>query len=137
MFTRTIKEIQSATDSALNRTMEYRSLTAPAHFIMQSSMATLMLAAYNLHLFASGQSYQVIPLPNAARLAYDLDNCRGFGQLPGCNLDDEDYFALVLEYSEKYLVLNFLDIGRYVCIPIESRRFPSNGEAANRGVSYT
>ncbi len=134
MFTRTIKDIQSTTEFALNRSIEYRSITAPAHFVKQSSMGTLMLAAYNLHFFASGQSYQIIPLANAARLAYDLDSCKGFEQPPGCDVDDEDYFALVLEYSRHYLVLHFLNIGHYICIPIESKRLPSNGEDANRRV---
>lgn len=136
MFTRTLKEIQSGTESALNQSVKYRSVTAPAHFQMQSSMSTLMLAAYNLHVFASGQNYQVIPLPNAARLAYDLDSCKGFGEPTGCDLDDEDHFALVLEYSQDYLVLTFLDLAHYICIPIETKRLLKNGEEANKGVSY-
>lgn len=134
MFTRTIKEIQSATESALNRSVEYRSVTAPAHFGMKSSMPTLRLAAYNLHFFASEKSYQVMPLPNAARLAYGLDSCKGFEQPPDCNLDDEDYFVLVLEYSQNYLVLTFLSIAQYVCNPIETKILAQNGEEVNKGV---
>ncbi|KAE8452093.1 hypothetical protein EG329_002259 [Mollisiaceae sp. DMI_Dod_QoI] len=116
MFIRIIKDIQSATESVLNHSTEYRSLTAPAHFVKQPSMGTLMLAAYNSHFFASDQSYQVIPLPNAARLAYDLDTCKGLEQPQGCDVDDEDYFALVFEYSQYYLHLTdpnsktFLDL---------------------------
>ncbi|KAF8852937.1 hypothetical protein BDZ45DRAFT_729870 [Acephala macrosclerotiorum] len=134
MFTRTLKEIQNATERTLqlDSPLEYRSVTAPAHFIMRSSMSTLMRAAYDLGYFASGQSYQIINLLNAARLAYELDNCKGLGQPAGCDLDDEDYFALVVEYSERYLIVNFLNIGHYLCIPIESRRFPRNAEEENR-----
>lgn len=137
MFSRTIKEIQSVTETALNRPVEYRSVSVPEHFIMRSSMSTLMRAAYDLGFFASGQSYQVINLLNAARLAYDLDNCKGLGLPAGCNVDDEETFILVVEYSERYLTLSFLSTGHYLCIPERVKRFPKNGEDANRKVRHT
>jgi len=136
MFTRTLKEVQYSTENALSRPVEYRSITAPEHFSMQSSMSTLMRAAYDLKYFAEGQSYQVITLHNAARLAYELDNCRGLGLPAGCNIDEEDNFVLVIEYSAQYLTTSFLHIGHYTCIPIDRRAFPKNGEEANRGVCY-
>jgi hypothetical protein len=136
MFSRTLEEIQSSTEIKLGRPVEYRSITAPQHFIMRSSMSTLMRAAYELKYFASGQSYQVITLHNAARLAYDLDNCKEFGLPAGCDLYDIENFVLVLEYSKRYLAVSFLDIGDYLCIPISGRRFPKNGEEENRGVRH-
>jgi len=132
MFSRTLEEVQYSTEIELGRPVEYRSVTVPQHFFMRSSRSTLMRAAYELKYFASGQSYQVIPLHNSARLAYNLDNCKGFGLPAGCDLYDIENFVLVLEYSKHYLAVSFLDIGDYLCYPIGDRRFPKNGEKANR-----
>jgi hypothetical protein len=135
MFTRTLKEIEFATKFALNRPVEIRSIIAPQHFSMQSSMSTLMRAAYDLGYFASGQSYQVTTLFNGARLAYDLDNCKGYGFPPDCDVFEIDSFVLVIEYSKAYLALGFMNIADYLCIPMDVRNFPNNGEDANSGVS--
>ena len=136
MFSRALKEIQLSTEIALSLPVEYRSVTAPAHFTMTSSMSSLMRVAYDLRYFASGQSYQVINFHNAARLAYDLDNCKGLKLPAGCIVDDVDIFVLVLEYSKRYLAVSFLNIGHYICIPINGRKFLKNGEEANRGVNH-
>jgi hypothetical protein len=131
MFTRTLEIIQSATESELRLPLEFRSITAPDHFALRSSMSTLMRAAYDLKYFASGQSYQVIPSYNAARLAYNLDNCRGYGLPAGCDLFDLDMFALVIEYSERFFTVKLLTISEYTCYPESERTFPNNGENEN------
>lgn len=131
MFTRTLETIQSATESELQRPLEFRSITAPDHFGLRSSMSTLMRAAYDLKYFASGQSYQVIQLNNAARLAYNLDNCRGYGLPAGCDLFDLDMFALVIAYEERYLTAKLLTISEYTCYPESEQTFPDNGENKN------
>jgi len=128
MFRRTLELIQSATDSELQRPSEFRSITTPDHFSLRSSMSTLMRAAYDLKYFGSGQSYQVIQLYNAARLAYNLDNCRGYGLPAGCNLFEIDMFALVIEYEERYLTAKILSISEYLCYPESEQTFPENGE---------
>lgn len=139
MFTRTLKEIQSSTETALGRpgAVEYRSVTVPEHFTDRSSLSTLIQAAYDLGYFASEeQSVQVLKAPNAARLAYNLDNCESFGLPATCDIDDIDAFVLVLEYSKHYLAINFLHVGYYFGYSLGRKKFPENGEDANKGVRY-
>jgi len=136
MFTRVLKELRLETENALRRPIEVRSVVSPEHFQMRSSMSTLMRAAYDLRYFAEGQSYQVTNLHNAARLAYDLDTCKGLKLPAGCDVEEEESFVLVLEYSIRYLAVSFLQVGVYTCIPIKERTFAHNGEEANKGVCH-
>ncbi|KUJ12747.1 uncharacterized protein LY89DRAFT_737665 [Mollisia scopiformis] len=133
MFTRSIVSIQSSTAKALqvNNPIEFRAVTGPWHFVSRKSMSTLMLAAYELGYFGKDQDYQVINAHNAARLAYNLDNCLGFREPFDCVVEDQDYYVLVVEYSRKYLAMNFLDLGVYLCISIDQRKFPGMGEEEN------
>jgi hypothetical protein len=135
MFLNTLKDIQSATESTLSRPVEIRSITAPTHFSEGSSIFNLRRSTTSLRYFPEKHYDQIILLHDAARLAHNLDNCKAFGVEEGCNIFHEDNYAFVVEYSPQYLVLNFLDITDYLCIPEGRRKLPRNGEVENSGVS--
>jgi hypothetical protein len=136
MFSNTLKDIKSATETALSRPVEIRSITEPTHFIEGSSSFNLKRSASNLRYFPEEHVNQVVVLHDAARLAHNLDNCKAFGVEEGCDIFHEDNYAFVVEYSPQYVVLNFLDITDYFCAPVGWRKFPRNGEVENSGVSY-
>lgn len=139
MFKRTLQEIQSATEThlQLGHVPEIRAITAPWHLSRTSSMYLLETAASELGYFPREQSHLLTrDAHDAARLAYDLDNCKDIGLPIDCDPYDEDFFVLVVEYSRKYLDVSFLHIGGYYCAPLGSRRFPEEGEEGSGNVSY-
>lgn len=112
----TLQSIQAATETALSRPIEVRAITTPTHFSEEETIFNLRLATSNLNYFSDDDAYvQVIALYNAARLAHNLDNCKILGVEEGCNIFDEENFAVVIEFTPHYLTLRFLIIDDYIC----------------------
>lgn len=95
----------------------------------------LRLATTNLRYFSPEDAYvQVVPLYNAARLAHNLDNCEAFGLEKGCDIFNEDNFAVVIELAPHYLTFKFLSICDYYCAPEAKAEFSQYGEIGNSEV---
>lgn len=138
MFSSTLKDIQSATETALSHPVEIRCITAPAHFSEGESCFNLRESASSLghYVFSEEEKYdQVIFLFDAARLAYSLDSCKAFGVEEGCDIFQEDNFALVVEHSPQYSTLTLLSITDYFCAPGGKKKFPWEGEVKNGRVN--
>jgi hypothetical protein len=135
LFAKTLKDIQSATETTLSHPVEIRSITAPTHFQEGSSIFNIRRATTSLRYFPEKHYNHIILLHEAARLAHNLDNCKTFVVEEGCDIFHENNYAFVVEYSPQYLVFNFVDITNYICIPEGRRKLPWNGEVENGGVS--
>jgi hypothetical protein len=131
MFARTLEEIAIATENVLHRPAKIRAINIPQHFYDMSSMSTLVVAAENAEFVTGG--HQVIAHFNGARLAYNMDNCEGYGFPEDCDIDNyesHESFVAVVDYGKTYFSMGVMAIGSFLSLPIGVRKFPNYGEDA-------
>lgn len=131
MYTRTLQQIEQASSSALGHPVTIRSVVGPQHFNYRPGLYNLKYAAQKAGYIRNNyQANQLTCLHNAARLAYGLDNCEGFGLPADCDLWESDVLVMIVEYNELYLSLGFYATGWYLFIPLKTEELLQYGEAA-------
>ena len=131
MYARALQQIEQASSSALGHPVTIRSVVGPQHFNNLPGHHILQQAAYEAGYTRNNyQANQVTCLHNAARLAYDLDNCESFGLPADCDLWESEVLVMVVEYNELYLSLGFYITGWYLFIPMKTEKLVEHGEVA-------
>lgn len=133
LFRATLQQIKTATEEALNQTVNINSIAIPPHIGVRAA-EILIQAAVDEGLITEYQ--QVCRSLNADRLAYNLDSCVGF-KLPPNETCDLDYtnLVLVLNYEPERLSVAMLDVGLYICHPYNIQHYSQLGEISGSIVS--
>ena len=130
---RSIKEVAAI---ALKGPVEIGTISQPRHF-NNSVRQAIVCAAEEVEPLLK-QPWQIIEFSNAARLAYDLNSCAGFGLLneDGCDIDEGPHYIVYVDYQKGHLEFSIADVTECTLDSVDHARFPEYGEDALTGFAY-
>ena len=101
IFSTALRDVKNAVAARLGHTLEIVTISQPRHF-NDSSHEALASAAQELE--PHFQPMQIINFNTAARFAYNLTSCAGFGlSAAECEAADDLHFIINVEYYTSYL----------------------------------
>lgn len=133
IFVEALHTIQDAASNALGSDATINVLTIPNYFNHSSTMSVYE-AAEEAGLPIQ-HPWQIIRWPNAGRLAYGLDSCRGFGlDKEECNFDDGVHEVVYVDYQADALELKFASVTEHSAL-VEHQTRNSLAESGNNHLS--
>jgi hypothetical protein len=95
-----LQKVKDIAGKALGKSLTLTSVAVPQHF--NQSMSSPVWAAVK-HEEGMLRPWQKRPYYQAARLAYHLNSCEGFGLDPSCSIDDDTHLILFVDHNLEYV----------------------------------
>lgn len=125
--------IKTATEKKVGNPVDIGIVSQPLYF-NGSTSAALTAATKQVQ---PGFAGQVTRFTNAARLAYGLDSCKGFGMnISTCDINEGEHSVIVVDYNDEYLELAYGLVRADICSVRGYKRVKELGEAHRSSSSY-
>jgi hypothetical protein len=125
--------IKTATEKKLGHTVDIGIISQPLYFNATTSTA-LTDAAKEVQ---TGLAGQVTRFTNAARIAYGLNSCKGFGMnASNCDINEGEHAVVVIDYNAEYLELAIGYVREDICSVRGYKRVKDLGEDHKSSSSY-
>ena len=133
IFHNALTTIKKATEKKLGHATGIGIISQPLYFNETTSTA-LREAAREVQTAGFGQ---VTRFTNAARLAYGLNSCKGFGMnSSNCDMDEGEHSVIVIDYNTEYLELAIGYVRAEICSVRGYKRVKELGENRKSNPSY-
>ncbi|KAK2808690.1 hypothetical protein FQN50_004555 [Emmonsiellopsis sp. PD_5] len=135
IFAASLMAINKEATKTLGESVDITSISIPEHFNETLYGSVSNAGMKNEQGFI--QPWQVRRFPHAARLAYGLNSCEGFGLGPDlCDIDDGPHYVIFVEYNREYLELFIAEVGDFTFNMVGSTRLKSLGAKVLESESY-
>lgn len=125
--------IKTATEKKLGHSVDIGIISQPLYFNETTSTA-LTDAAKEVQ---TGLAGQVTRFTNAARIAYGLNSCRGFGMnSSNCDINEGEHAVVVIDFNTDYLELQIGYVREDICSVRGYKRVKALGENHKSSPSY-
>lgn len=133
IFYDALATIKTATEKKLGHAVDIGIISQPLYFNETTSTA-LTDAAKEVQ---TGLAGQVIRFTNAARLAYGLNSCKGFGMnASNCDINEGEHAVVVIDYNTEYLELAIGYVREDICSVRGYKRVKELGEDHKSSSTY-
>jgi hypothetical protein len=133
IFYEALATIKTAAEKKVGRPVDIGIISQPLYF-NQSTSNVLTAAAKQ---FQPGFAGQITRFTNAARQAYGLNSCKGFGMnATTCDINEGEHSVIVVDYNNEYLELAIGYVREDICSVRGYKRVKELGESHESTSSY-
>ena len=133
IFYDALKTIKTATEKKLGHSVDIGIISQPLYFNETTSTA-LTDAAKEVQTGVAGQ---ITRFTNAARVAYGLNSCKGFGMnSSNCDINEGEHAIVLVDYNTEYLELAIGYVREEICSVRGYKRVKQLGEDHKASPSY-